>query len=1459
MRLVRAAGLSCAVLGCVAVLAVSACTTNGTTESSSSSGGETGGSSGASGASNSGSGGSSGTTSGGSGGAGSSSSSGSSGRIIRVPDSGSPVNQDRDSDCDGLTDAQEFGRTYAGGARTSPSNPDSDGDGILDGVELGQTTIVAGDATACGPYTGDVDPLSTTNPTQADTDGDGIPDGLEDHNRNGRVDAGETDPSGTDSDGDGLTDGAEDTNRDGVRQPTETSASSRDTDEDGIPDGIEDVNRDGTRQPTETDPRNPDTDNDGLRDGDEDKNWNHVVDAGETNPLVPDLDTDMDGIPDFRESQLGFDPNDPDMDDDGLNDGVEDANRDGVVNAGETNPRRSDSDCDGIKDGDEDANHNGIRDTGETDPLARDTDGDLLADGLERGVTVNPDPVNCTMFTPDANQATTTNPTAADSDQDGINDGIEDKNRNGAVDAGETNPNNRDTDGDGRSDGEEDLNRNGRVDLGETDPLTQDQDTDGDGITDPKEAMLGTNPNSRDSDGDGIEDGVEDANRDGVISVTETHPLWLDTDCDGVGDGEEDANHNGTREPTETDPRNPDTDNDGLTDGLELGRTTTPDATRCTSFTPAAQPPANTNPLNPDSDGDGVPDGTEDGNRNGRFDPGEFNPNDPLDTMGVVQQACAIQNLTPITFHNTANPPDIQLATRLGFAPTPITVANAPVGFYLTGNTDGPPMVAFAVMRAPAGNEPTASAVADTTRLALASVGAGLGNAITQALPCTNPPNDCTWDGFEAVLGTYDLNFNGDASQAATAVVERILPGATDLMANVGATGPFKLRMQFVRRSAQRVIIVGALMGVGAYNPDTTAFYLEDITNGSALAQVGDETAVKCDTFTTQAYPKADIMVVIDNSGSMGSSQTALSNAANAITTQLATALLDWRVARITSDTHDPHNPCAGAVCNPTARRYGEGAGTSTSAFEVWPFIRPVDGTPAALQAASDIIRQRLMVPGTTGWGVESTFSPLRFILKDNPDLTNTRRLLPATAAGAAVDEWKLRADARFAVLIVTDASEQSSRTGGGINVIYNWTDGANGTVQQFLRGGASAESWDPNRTDEAPIFMGGILCPLGQWCNGEDEASGNTLAGTQRYHDSINALGGIIGNIANTGSISAMVGAYMTALIGNTSPYLLTQAPISASIKVAVDGQPVTGCNWANVPRSRQNGFDYDGATRKITFYGTCRPSNEVALLGKKIAVSYRYWVDRTAPNGNPTPCGGMCVAPLQCNPATNMCECPSNCGLANGCAAPSTCDTATNVCACACPADCGGTPSDPRFVCNQTSCQFECPADCGGVAPGPQFTCNRTTCQYQCAACNPATRPQVNGDRFSCDLTTCQWSCPSDCGSVAPGDGYRCNPQTCAYECTADCGGSCSGFETCNPSTCGCMCVQNATCGAGLRFDMTACDCVCDSASLNCPASTTPNTTACTCECQPDCGGACVAPEICIPSTCECYVPGG
>jgi hypothetical protein len=63
-----------------------------------------------------------------------------------------------------------------------------------------------------------------------------------------------------------------------------------------------------------------------------------------------------------------------------------------------------------------------------------------------------------------------TDPFDADTDKDYIDDGLEDVNRNGIVDAGETDPRDVDTDKDGTNDGVEDANRNGIVDVGETDP-----------------------------------------------------------------------------------------------------------------------------------------------------------------------------------------------------------------------------------------------------------------------------------------------------------------------------------------------------------------------------------------------------------------------------------------------------------------------------------------------------------------------------------------------------------------------------------------------------------------------------------------------------------------------------------------------------------------------------------------------------------------------------------------------------------------------------------------------------------------------------------------------------------------------------------------------------------------------------------------------------------------------------
>ena len=114
-----------------------------------------------------------------------------------------------------------------------------------------------------------------------------------------------------------------------------------------------------------TDPMDADTDDDGISDGDEDADQNQLLAAGETHALWPD--TDGDGIQDGTELGVASPLADPDgggllL---GTNTNIFIPDADPTTT---TDPRDSDTDNDGLSDGEEDANHNGRIDTGETDP-----------------------------------------------------------------------------------------------------------------------------------------------------------------------------------------------------------------------------------------------------------------------------------------------------------------------------------------------------------------------------------------------------------------------------------------------------------------------------------------------------------------------------------------------------------------------------------------------------------------------------------------------------------------------------------------------------------------------------------------------------------------------------------------------------------------------------------------------------------------------------------------------------------------------------------------------------------------------------------------------------------------------------------------------------------------------------------------------------------------------------------
>jgi len=134
---------------------------------------------------------------------------------------------------------------------------------------------------------------------------------------------------------------------------------------------------------------------------------------------IQELDTDGDGLPDLVEADWCTDPYDADTDDDGISDGAEDENHNGVADPGETHPCRTDTDGDGLQDGTESSITEPVEDP--------DGDGPLLG-------------TNTDVFVPDADPFTGTDPTDDDTDDDGFTDGQEDTNYNGRLDAEETNP-----------------------------------------------------------------------------------------------------------------------------------------------------------------------------------------------------------------------------------------------------------------------------------------------------------------------------------------------------------------------------------------------------------------------------------------------------------------------------------------------------------------------------------------------------------------------------------------------------------------------------------------------------------------------------------------------------------------------------------------------------------------------------------------------------------------------------------------------------------------------------------------------------------------------------------------------------------------------------------------------------------------------------------------------------------
>ena len=402
--------------------------------------------------------------------------------------------------------------------------PDTDGDGVLDindafpfdaaaSVDTdgdGKPDTLNGDSTSEPPLVEDLD-----------DDDDGYNDTVEIAEGSDPLDVestpldtdGDFDPDSTDPDDDG----------DGYDDTVEISEGSDPLDIESIP-----VDTDGDFDPDSTD---PDDDGDGYDDG------------NDTFPLDKDewLDNDEDGIGDNADS---------DDDNDGLDDIVEDANGNGTVDEGETDPLDPDTDDDGYCDGPvnvtinevlicevEDRDGDGIADDFDAFPDDinewEDTDGDEIGnnadpdddgDGYNDTVEVaeGSDPLNFTSTPLDTDGDFDPDSTDPDDDDDGFDDGDDVFPTNSAewLDTDDDGTgNNADTDDDG----------DGIPDNWDPMPVDPDGDFDKDGILDRDEYKPNADGEPADTDGDGVNDMLQDVASGSSTSSSDSS--WRETCC----------------------------------------------------------------------------------------------------------------------------------------------------------------------------------------------------------------------------------------------------------------------------------------------------------------------------------------------------------------------------------------------------------------------------------------------------------------------------------------------------------------------------------------------------------------------------------------------------------------------------------------------------------------------------------------------------------------------------------------------------------------------------------------------------------------------------------------------------------------------------------------------------------------------------------------------------------------
>jgi len=387
---------------------------------------------------------------------------------------------------------------------------------------------------------------------------------------------------------------------------------------------------------------------------------------------------------------------------------------------------------------------------------------------------------------------------------------------------------------------------------------------------------------------------------------------------------------------------------------------------------------------------------------------------------------------------------------------------------------------------------------------------------------------------------------------------------ATGLPSSYGPkTNDFHLRFQTVLRK-DRVIVMGGVATSQMVN-DTkvpTGMHLDDLSNGTGLADPGNSDTVECDPFLLASNPVADIIWVVDESGSMNDNRQDVANNAKDFFSRAVKSGLDFRIAVTGVDSGTGYGYFPGKFCSSTSTNKYDSGGTDR-------FLTSSEQTIFAACAKNP--------PGYEGGSEYGMLNAKQAVVRHLPRAANN----PA----------KIRPGATLVIIHATDEFPN----GASISYSYSKTCQLPSSMQSKVNGWAKQyidffQGKDPQYGTQAKAIMHMIGGVCNNTCNAQIGHG---------YNEVVNATNGTKADVCQK-NLGTSMQIIIDSITGASSPAKLQYVPISASLAVAIDK--------TKLKRSRLKGFDYSPATNTLIFIGVPFPK------GSQVVASYRRWVKQKA-----------------------------------------------------------------------------------------------------------------------------------------------------------------------------------------------------------------------------------------------------